>query len=67
MAALRELTAPVRQIRDFDRLPIPFRAVAANIENGDLVARKDGHLAEAMRASMAVPGLPLGAAVLPEV
>lgn len=54
---LRELTLPVRGIANFDRLPIPFRAVATNIETGDRVVLDQGDLAEAMRASMAVPGI----------
>ncbi len=54
---LRELTLPVHAIDDFDRLPIPFRAIATNIETGEKVVLAHGHLAEAMRASMAVPGV----------
>jgi NTE family protein len=41
----------------FDRLPIPFHAMATDIENGDHVVLVRGDLAGAMRASMAVPGL----------
>jgi NTE family protein len=41
---------------DFDRLPIPFRAVAADIANGEAVVISSGNLAQAMRASMSVPG-----------
>ncbi|MEO8440043.1 MAG: patatin-like phospholipase family protein [Spartobacteria bacterium] len=54
---LRQLTLPVRGIDDFDRLPIPFRAIATNIETGKKVVLGHGNLAEAMRASMAVPGV----------
>jgi NTE family protein len=57
MATFRELTVTARNIHDFDRLPIPFRAVATDIENGDMVVRGDGDLAEAIRASMSVPAL----------
>lgn len=35
--ALRELTLPVSATEDFDRLPIPFRAVATDIANGQAV------------------------------
>lgn len=56
MASLRQLTIPARDIHDFDRLPIPFRAVATDIETGAIMVRGEGDLAEAMRASMAVPG-----------
>lgn len=41
----------------FDDLPLPFRAVAADLENGDMVVLSRGDLAAAMRASMAVPGV----------
>lgn len=41
---------------DFDRLPIPFRPVAADIETGEAVVIRSGDLARAARASMAVPG-----------
>lgn len=53
---LSRLTLPVADVRDFDRLPIPFRAVAADIETGHEVVLKSGDLARAVRASMAVPG-----------
>jgi NTE family protein len=43
-------------INDFDRLPIPYRAVAADLETGEMVVLKDGSLADAARASMSVPG-----------
>ena len=54
---LRKLTLPVVGITDFDELPIPFRAVASDIVSGDMVVLKQGHLAEAIRASMAIPGV----------
>ena len=40
----------------FDKLPIPYRAVAADIETGESVILHDGSLALAARASMSVPG-----------
>ncbi len=40
---------------DFDRLPIPFRAVATDIGNGEQVVLRRGNLADALRASMAFP------------
>jgi NTE family protein len=42
---------------DFDALPIRFRAIAADIESGETVVMKDGSLATAMLASMAIPGV----------
>jgi NTE family protein len=41
---------------DFSSLPIPYRAIAANIETGEPVVVAHGELARAARASMAVPG-----------
>jgi NTE family protein len=40
---------------DFDRLAIPFRAVAADLANGDPVVLAKGDLALAVRASMSIP------------
>src|SRR4051812_2285383 len=52
---LRRLTLPVRPVSDFDTLPIPFRAVATDISNGEMVVLRQGDLARALRASMAIP------------
>ena len=40
---------------DFDRLAIPFRAVATDLGNGDRVILAKGDLARAVRASMSIP------------
>src|SRR5690606_272575 len=42
---------------DFDTLPIPFRAVATDLNSGQAVVIGDGNLALAMRASMSIPGV----------
>src|SRR5437867_1338670 len=42
---------------DFDRLPIPYRAVAADLANGKAVILDRGSLATAMRASMSIAGM----------
>lgn len=52
---LNRLTLPVVDVKDFDRLPIPYRAVAADLETGKEVVLGRGSLAKAVRASMAVP------------
>lgn len=52
---LNRLTMPVYEIEDFDELPIPYRAVAADLETGRDVVLGEGSLAQAIRASMAVP------------
>jgi NTE family protein len=52
-----DLVQGVETVQDFDDLPIPFRAVATNLENGAMVVFDQGPLPVAMRASMSVPGL----------
>jgi NTE family protein len=52
----RELSMPAFGVTDFNKLPIPFRAMATDIETGDSVVLDKGSLAQAMRASMSVPG-----------
>ncbi|MFZ2987254.1 patatin-like phospholipase family protein [Ideonella sp.] len=54
---LRRYTLPVRGIQDFDYLPIPFRALATDMETGDAVVLAKGDLATALRSSMSVPGV----------
>lgn len=54
---LQLLTLRAAGIDDFDRLPLPFRAVAADAATAETVVLDRGPLATALRASMAVPGL----------
>ena len=54
---IRTLVAPFRYTQDFDDLPIPFRAVATDMVAGEMVILENGDLSEAMRASMAMPGV----------
>lgn len=54
---LRELTLQASHIRDFDDLPIPFRAIASDIVAGEAVVLDSGDLTAAIRASMSVPGV----------
>lgn len=42
---------------DFSDLPTPFRAVAADATTGEQVVLDRGNLAEALRASMSIPGI----------
>jgi NTE family protein len=53
---LRAYVARSRTVSDFDKLPIPFRAVATDMVSGDMVVLDKGDIAIAMRASMAIPG-----------
>jgi NTE family protein len=52
----RRLTGRAVEVKDFSRLPIPFRAMASDIETGESVVLDRGSVAHAMRASMSVPG-----------
>ena len=42
---------------DFNDLPIPFACVATNLTTGDPVILRNGKFPEAIRASMAIPGV----------
>ena len=53
---LHELTFHADGIRDFDELPIPFRAVATDLLTAETVVLSEGDLSSAMRASMSIPG-----------
>lgn len=54
---LRRYTLPVRNIEDFDALPIPFRAVSTDMETGEARILRSGDLALALRSSISVPGV----------
>jgi NTE family protein len=54
-AVLRDL-ALAKGDWNFDKLPIPFRAIATDVVSGQMAVLKSGDLAIAMRASMSVPG-----------
>ena len=53
---LRGYVARARLESDFNRLPIPYRAVATDMVTGKMVVFDHGDLATVMRASMAIPG-----------
>ncbi|AXK71777.1 patatin [Lysobacter sp. TY2-98] len=57
LALLERQTLPVSGIHDFDKLPIPFRAVATDVNTGEAVVLDHGSLAMAMRASMSLPAI----------
>ena len=54
--ALDRLSYAGFHINDYDKLRIPFRAIATNIENGEPFVIKNGNIARAMRTSMSIPG-----------
>lgn len=65
---LKSLTLGTVGVESFDDLPIPFRCVATDITTGEKVVLSGGSLAEAIRASMSLPGVfspvPRGARLL---
>jgi NTE family protein len=65
---LARLTWPAALVRDFTTLPIPFVAVATDLETGRAVPLTTGVLADALAASMAIPGVfppvPIGTQLL---
>jgi NTE family protein len=50
-------TSAYWDVQDFDDLPIPFRCVATDLISGEAFVLRDGHLVEALRATMAIPGI----------
>ena len=54
---LSRITRNVRDIKDFNQLPIPFLCIATNIETGKEVLLNKGNLAQAMIASASFPSL----------
>lgn len=54
---LDRIAFPESDVASFDELPIPFRCVATDMLTGEGVVLKDGSLAQAVRASMAIPGV----------
>ena len=57
LAMFEHSTLRVSAIDDFNQLPIPFRAVATDLNTGEAVVLDHGSLAMAMRASMSLPGI----------
>ena len=53
----KTLTAKIPSYIDFDTLPIPFRAGVATIPEGKVELIREGDLAEAIRASISLPGV----------
>jgi NTE family protein len=54
---LDEKMLPYYDMKKFDDLPIPFRCVATDMTTGKEHVFKDGSLAQAMRATMSIPGM----------
>ncbi len=54
---LSRIALPYSTLPSFDALPIPFRCMATDLEEGELVTLDHGSLGLAMRATMAIPGV----------
>ena len=54
---LDRIAYPSSGVSDFDDLPIPFRCVATDMQSGEAVVLHNGYLADAVRASMAIPAV----------
>ncbi len=52
---LSRYTWPSKRYTSFDEFPIPFRCIATDVSTGKPIIFKDGSLAKALRASMAIP------------
>jgi len=53
---LKKLLIHTANVKSFNDLRVPFRAVAADIETGEAIVLGAGDLAQAIRASMSIPG-----------
>jgi NTE family protein len=54
---LEKLTMHVWDLKSFDDLGVPFRAISADLATGEEIVHDKGDLSEAMRASMSIPGV----------
>ena len=54
---LSRVALPYSQMKSFDDLPTPYRTIATDIVKADAHIFHAGSLAEAMRATMSIPGL----------
>ncbi|MDC7220452.1 MAG: patatin-like phospholipase family protein [Spirochaetales bacterium] len=57
MEFLDELLITYNREMDFDDLPIPFRAIGADLLTGEKIVYGEGDLKSTIRGSMAVPGV----------
>lgn len=54
---LKNLFARAENIKDFDKLPIPLRIIATNLDTGKATVFKSGDLAKVVTASTAIPSI----------
>lgn len=54
---LKNLLSKAEDISDFDKLPIPLRVIATNLDTGKAAVFKSGDLAKVVTASAAIPSI----------
>ncbi len=54
---LSNVTFPVYDRKKFTDFPIPFKCIATDITNGEVVVLDSGNIADALRSSMAIPSI----------
>ena len=54
---LARIVGPYRQLNSFDELPTPFRCLAVDLVSAQSVVLDRGSLADALRATMSLPGV----------
>jgi NTE family protein len=54
---LSRLTWHVHGAQDFSQFPIPFAAIATDIETGEAIVFNSGYLPDALRASISIPSV----------
>lgn len=54
---LQELFYPVSPIKDFNKLPRPYRCIGTDLATGEAVVLQRGDIVSAIRSSMAIPGV----------
>ncbi len=54
---LDRIALPYYDVESFDDLPTPFRCVATDLKTAEMVVLSKGQLAQAMRATMSLPGV----------
>lgn len=53
----KKIFSKAGEVKDFDKLPIPYRAITTNLNTGKEVVLKEGDLAKSALMSMAIPSV----------
>lgn len=57
LCELNNHLSKILPVTDFDKLPIPFRAIGTNAVSGEEIVLKSGSLVNAVRASISIPAV----------